>query len=450
MAFNLEQFYQHNRRALIWIILLGLIWLMRDFFALIFLTFILAFIATPLTRFGERFLHLGRRLAVILVYVLYLTAVVSFVLYLTPRVKKEANTLLGSFNQTEARLNGLKRELVGKYPSLDPLITGYLRSILPDVEEKKASTEAATATAAQPAAALAAAQDVKPAAALKPAAPGERASALASQARMEKKEREEELLIGSAMKMLADKAYEKIPKLIQLLWTASATMLLALLFSFLISLDILRLSREIQSLGNSRLHDFYEQAAQPVVRFAYVVGRAFQARVVIASMNTVFTMLGLLLLGVPSVAMLSLIVFVCSFIPVLGVFISMVPLLLVALNAGGIGKTVAVVGLVTLVHLIEAFVLNPIVYGKHLKLNPVLVLMILFVGYKAFGLWGVLLGVPVAFYFIHDVFGVPVLSERVLKDHAKPPSAVASSRPEHAGRAGAATGKESAGRPGGK
>jgi len=161
------------------------------------------------------------------------------------------------------------------------------------------------------------------------------------------------------MKMLADKAYEKIPKLIQLLWTASATMLLALLFSFLISLDIARLSREIQSLGNSRLHDFYEQAAQPVVRFAYVVGRAFQARVAVASINTVLTTLGLLLLGVPSVAMLSLIVFLCSFIPVLGVFISMAPLVLVALNAGGLGKTAAVVGLVGGVHLVEAFVLKP-------------------------------------------------------------------------------------------
>jgi predicted PurR-regulated permease PerM len=51
-------------------------------------------------------------------------------------------------------------------------------------------------------------------------------------------------------------------------------------------------------------------------------------------------------------------------------------------------------------------VLNPIIYGKHLKLNPVFTLIILYVGYHAFGLWGMLLGVPVARYFIHHVLGV--------------------------------------------
>jgi predicted PurR-regulated permease PerM len=48
-----------------------------------------------------------------------------------------------------------------------------------------------------------------------------------------------------------------------------------------------------------------------------------------------------------------------------------------------------------------------LIYGKHLKLNPVLTLIILYVGYHAFGFWGLLLGVPLARYFIHDVLGVP-------------------------------------------
>jgi len=107
------------------------------------------------------------------------------------------------------------------------------------------------------------------------------------------------------------------------------------------------------------------------------------------------------------VAMLSVIVFVCSFIPVLGVFISTTPIVLVALNAGGPSLSVAAVVMIIVIHAIEAYVLNPLVYGRHLKLNPVLTLIILFVAYHAFGLWGMLLGVPVARYFIHDVLGVP-------------------------------------------
>jgi predicted PurR-regulated permease PerM len=69
--------------------------------------------------------------------------------------------------------------------------------------------------------------------------------------------------------------------------------------------------------------------------------------------------------------------------------------------------SLAAIGLVIVIHAIEAYLLNPIIYGRHLKLNPVLTLIILYVGYHAFGLWGMLLGVPVARYFIHDVIGVP-------------------------------------------
>src|SRR5690606_35777296 len=105
------------------------------------------------------------------------------------------------------------------------------------------------------------------------------------------------------------------------------------------------------------------------------------------------------------VAMLSMIVFVCSFIPVLGVFLSTTPIVLVALNTGGPALSLAAIGMVVLIHMIEAYLLNPMIYGRHLRLNPVLTLIILYVGYHAFGLWGMLLGVPVARYCIHDGTG---------------------------------------------
>ena len=119
------------------------------------------------------------------------------------------------------------------------------------------------------------------------------------------------------------------------------------------------------------------------------------------------TLIGLLLLNIPLVAMLSMIVFVCSFIPVLGVFLSTIPIVLVALNTGGPMLSLAAIAMVIVIHMFEAYLLNPMIYGRHLRLNPVLTLIILYVGYHIFGLWGMLLGVPVARYFIHDVLGVP-------------------------------------------
>jgi predicted PurR-regulated permease PerM len=167
------------------------------------------------------------------------------------------------------------------------------------------------------------------------------------------------------------------------------------------------MKRGLGRLKNSRIGDFYEEAAQPIARFGVLVGRAIEAQASIACVNTVLTLIGLLLLDIPLIAMLSVIVFVCSFIPVLGVFISTMPIVLVALNAGGFSLSLAAIGLVIVVHAIESYLLNPMIYSQHLKLNPVLTLIILYVGYHVFGLWGMLLGVPVARYFIHDVLGVP-------------------------------------------
>jgi predicted PurR-regulated permease PerM len=42
-----------------------------------------------------------------------------------------------------------------------------------------------------------------------------------------------------------------------------------------------------------------------------------------------------------------------------------------------------------------------------LKINPLLTLIILYVGHSLFGLWGVLLGVPVAVYVYRYILMVP-------------------------------------------
>ena len=227
-----------------------------------------------------------------------------------------------------------------------------------------------------------------------------------------------QLYVDNQALYLATRQIQKLtkiaPQLIRMMWAASATLLLALLFSFLISLDTFRLGEEIGNLRNSRLRDFYEETAQPVVRFGYVVGRTIQAQAMVAIVNTILTLIGLSLLGVPSLAVLSMIVFLCSFIPVLGVFISTLPIVLVAINSGGLNTAVLAILMVIVVHAVEAYVLNPMIYGKHLKINPVFVLIILFIGHHTFGVWGMLLGVPVAYYFIHDVFGVPIWNDRRL------------------------------------
>ena len=405
MAFSIDQFYRLNRRALIWIILFVLLYLLRDFFGIIFLTFVLSFIAAPMIRFGQRHLRLPRRPAIFVVYGCFLVALFAFAWFVPPRVTREANTLLGNLDQIEDKLIDLKNDIVVKHPTLRRTIPNYIRSMLDDKTTDQIDSQLVDWRLRL--------HLEEQTVFLREDVPSTDTATRAALGKYDDKE--DELLIDAFMGEQAELLRSKSFMGLKLLGGASITMLLALLFSFLIQLDISRLEREVKSLSDSRLHDFYEETAQPVVRFAYVVGRAIQAQAMIACVNTVLTLIGMTLLGLPSLAMLALIVFLCSFVPVLGVFISTVPIVLVALNSQGLGVAGAAIGLVVVIHIIEAYLLNPLIYGKHLKLNPVIVLIILFVGHHMFGLWGMLLGVPVAHYFIHDVFGVPLWGERRLR-----------------------------------
>lgn len=406
MTFNLDNFYEVNRRILIWLILIGLLWLLRDFFGLIFITFVLIFIATPLVRIGRDKWKLPHRVSLILVYILFLVMLGSFFRYVTPSVIGEATRFLSNFSEVQLKLVELERDISSKYPGLERSLHGYVRSILDEDNLKVIDRELNMFRLTM---------DFPVTDQLEQVDDHNMITENTRENLRKYHNKETELLVDSLMTKQMSKVREELPKLINHLYQATGTMLLALLFSFLILFDSVRLGDLMKSLHDSRLRDFYQETAQPVVRFAYVVGRAIQAQAMIACVNTFLTMIGLIILGIPSVALLSLIVFVCSFIPVLGVIISTAPMVLVALNTGGLMLAIAVVGLIAVIHIIEAYGLNPLIYGKHLKLNPVLVLIILLVAYHSFGLWGMILGAPVAYYFIHDVFGVPLWDERRLE-----------------------------------
>jgi predicted PurR-regulated permease PerM len=133
--------------------------------------------------------------------------------------------------------------------------------------------------------------------------------------------------------------------------------------------------------------------------FSLVLGRALEAQLIIATVNSILTAIGISILGIGEhVAFISVIVFFCSFIPVIGVFISSVPICLVALQTSGIQIMFLAVLLIAFIHLIEGYILNPRIYGSYMRINPVIILIILTIGGKLFGFWGLLLGVPFCTY----------------------------------------------------
>ena len=179
----------------------------------------------------------------------------------------------------------------------------------------------------------------------------------------------------------------------------TTTFLLSLLFSFLIVLDLPTLGRHVRSLAKTRLRFIYLAVADNIREFSLVLGRALEAQLIIAIINSGLTAVGISLLGLgENVAFLSVIVFFFSFFPVVGVFISSIPICLVALQSQGLHTMILAIVLITVIHLIEGYILNPRVYGSYMRINSVIILIILTLGGKLFGFWGLLLGVPVFTY----------------------------------------------------
>ena len=185
----------------------------------------------------------------------------------------------------------------------------------------------------------------------------------------------------------------------------ASAFLLSLLFSFLIVLDLPNLKRSVQGLENTSLRFIYREVIPSIKDLSRVLGKALEAQLLIAVINSLLTAIGLWILGLGSyIAFLGTIVFLFSFVPVAGVFISSIPICLIALQSAGPRTMLLAIAMITLIHLIEAYILNPRIYGLHMRVNPVIVLGILTIAGKLFYFWGLVLGVPVCtWFFTHAI-----------------------------------------------
>jgi hypothetical protein len=75
----------------------------------------------------------------------------------------------------------------------------------------------------------------------------------------------------------------------------------------------------------------------------------------------------------------------------------------VAIQKGGIILAIEAAGLITVIHLIEAYLLNPRIMGSVMHMHPLLVLVLLFIFEHFFGVWGLLLAVPGFHYIFYQV-----------------------------------------------
>ena len=106
--------------------------------------------------------------------------------------------------------------------------------------------------------------------------------------------------------------------------------------------------------------------------------------------------IGLVILQVPLALPLAVLVFLLSFIPLVGATVAGILGALVALVANGPLSAVLVVGVVVLVNQLEGNFLQPVLMGRALKLHALVILLALTVGTVLSGILGAVLAVPLA------------------------------------------------------
>jgi len=360
------------KRISLWAVFGGIVYVLQDFLGLVFATFMMTYFANVAVTFtSKRIPNADRRLLACLYFALIVSLVTGFGLLTIPTMVREA------------------ADLVTRIQSENPyvLMGNKVREALGDQLCAQVVTFLQLLTATSPDEGT-----------LRMLAAGGSSDATSSS-------------MGHLMKVALEKhASNATAYMTQILYSSArftVQFIVSMIFSLIIMLDLPKIKKGVASLKHSNIKTLYNEIAPSMATLGDLITKALQAQSSIAVVNTLITMVGMLMLRIPGWGFLSLIVFFCSFIPVAGVVMSTIPIAFVALTEYGFGSMLGVLALVLLTHAMEAYVLNPTIYNHHLKLHPILVLAVLTLAEHSLGVVGLLTAVPVTVFVVEYLIKSP-------------------------------------------
>jgi predicted PurR-regulated permease PerM len=134
-----------------------------------------------------------------------------------------------------------------------------------------------------------------------------------------------------------------------------------------------------------------------VNEYDVALGRFVRGQLIEASLVAVLTSLALWVLGFPAAILMGVIAGLGNLIPNLGLFLSIIPGLFIALTAPEIGSALLkLIGVFAVVQFIDSSITGPRIVGGSVGLNPVWVMLAVLVFGSLFGIVGMFLAVPLA------------------------------------------------------
>lgn len=178
--------------------------------------------------------------------------------------------------------------------------------------------------------------------------------------------------------------------------TGIISALLSLIISFYLISGRAKLAHEIVSTSNAYIGEKRTTSIRSFLKAVdWVFGKYISAKIIEIIIVFVMCQIAFLLLGVPYSTLMALIVAITNIVPFIGPIIGLIPPVLVTLLESPI-QSLWVLGVVLVIQAIDAYLIQPYFIGDKMGLSPFWVLVSVIIGGGLFGVWGILLSVPVA------------------------------------------------------
>jgi predicted PurR-regulated permease PerM len=174
---------------------------------------------------------------------------------------------------------------------------------------------------------------------------------------------------------------------------AGLVMLVGGLLGFLILLSLPETTRGMVALipPASREH-----VGPPLAEVRRIVAGYVRARLIVSGAVGLLATVGMWAIHMPFWLILGIVVAVANLIPMLGSWIGGIPVAFVSLLTKPPSFLLVVLAVVVFAHLVDGFVLSPIVLKETTDLHPVVILLAVLLGAELLGFWGILAAIPVA------------------------------------------------------
>ena len=192
---------------------------------------------------------------------------------------------------------------------------------------------------------------------------------------------------------------------VRYIWKFSLNIFIALVLSLFLLLEKDQTIEFLNRFEDSKVSFIYTYYKLLAKNFINSFAKVMETQMLIAFINSIVSAIILSIMGFHQVIGLGFMIFILGLVPVAGVIISLIPLSIIAFKLGGVIKILYILGMIVVLHALEAYFLNPKLMSMKTKLPVFFTFIVLIMAEHFMGVWGLLFGIPL-FLFLLDIIGV--------------------------------------------